>query len=99
MAINAIKTAAEAKLVAAELDRIATNGTMLALMMSMDPEVRGQVSLLAQFIKGLASYATDLREASEGRLDDEEVFETADMSMKVVEGLGALEDFMGGLQP
>lgn len=57
MAINDIKTAGEAKVVARELERIATNGLE----------------------------------------DDAEVFETTEMSMKGVEGLGALEKMFGDL--
>lgn len=97
MAINDIKTAGEAKVVARELERIATNGTMLILMMALDPEMRDKVGLLAQFLKGLSSFAVDLKEAAHGLEDDAEVFETTQMSMKGVEGLGALDDFFGSL--
>lgn len=97
MAINDIKTAGEAKLVSKELDRIATNGTMLVLMMALDPDMRDKVGLLAQFLKGLSSFAADLKTAANGLEDDAEVFETTEMSMKGIEGLGALDDFFGGL--
>lgn len=97
MAINDIKTAGEAKVVARELERIATNGTMLVLMMALDPEMREKVGLLAQFIKGLSNFATDLKTAANGLEDDAEVFETTEMSMKGVEGLGALEKMFGDL--
>lgn len=95
--INGIKTAHEAKVVAAELERIATNGTMIVLMLGMDPDLRPQVALMSQFLKGLMTFAEDLKTATHGLKDDDEVFATTEMDMKVIEGLGAVEDLLGGL--
>jgi hypothetical protein len=97
MAINGIVTAREAKVVAGELDRITTNTTMLLLMVSMDPEMRPQTGLAANFLKGLAQFSEDLKKASKGLEDTDEVFATTEMDMKEVEGLAALEKLFGDL--
>lgn len=97
MAINGIVTAREAKVVAGELDRIVTNTTMLLLMVSMDPELRPQAGLAAQFLKGLTQFSQDLRDATKGISDNDEVFATTNMDMKEVEGLAALEKMFGDI--
>jgi len=99
MAVHGVKTAHEAKIVAAELERISTNGVMLVLMMSIDPQMKDKVGLLAQFLKGLSDFANDLRNAADGVGDEDEVFTTTDMDLKYVEGMGALEKLVGGLTP
>ena len=95
MAINGIVTAREARVVAGELDRIASNTTMLLMMLAMDPETRPATGLAAQILKGLMEFAGDLKTSAEGKADNDEVFSTTNMDMKEVEGLAALEKLFG----
>lgn len=95
MAINSINTVREAKVVSEELNRIVTNTTMLLVMMSMDPELRPQTGLAAQFLKGMARFSEDLKEACKGLTDTDEVFSTTEMDMREVEGIAALEKMFG----
>jgi hypothetical protein len=99
MAINGIVTAREAQVVANELDRIVTNGTMLALMMSLDPETRAAAGAIASVFKGMADFANDLKEACEGKQPTEEVFATASMEMQSINAMAAVENYMDGLKP
>lgn len=97
MAINNIKTAGDARLVASELERIASNGAMVLFMVAMsEPSKRGGTAVAAQMLKGFLEFAKDLTTAAEGLADGEEVFATVDMDMKEVSGMGALEDLFGG---
>jgi hypothetical protein len=97
MAINGIVTAREAQVVAAELDRIVSNTTMLLLMVSMDPGARAQVGLAANFLRGIAEFAEDLKLAAKGLAPTDEVFATTTMDMKEVEGIAAIEKMLGDL--
>lgn len=97
MAINGIKTAHEAKVVAEELTRIAENGGMVLFMIAMsEPGKREATAVAAMMLKGFLEFSTDLKKAAEGLKDDDEVFATVDMDMKQVSGMGALEELFGG---
>lgn len=97
MAINGIKTAREAQVVASELNRIAENSAMVLFMVAMaQPDKREATALAAQMLKGFIEFAKDLEKATEGLGGNDEVFTTIDMSMKEIEGLGAMEELFGG---
>ena len=99
MAINGIKTAREAEVVAGELDRISTNGAMILLMMSMDPELRHTLGPAANILKGLTDFSKDLKEAARGLGDNDEVFVTVGMEMTEIEAQNALEKLVEDLKP
>lgn len=99
MAINGIKTAREAKVVAGELDRISTNGAMIMLMMSIDPEMRAHLGPAANILKGLSDFSRDLKEASNGLDDNAEVFSTASMDMSEIEAKRAVELLVEDFKP
>lgn len=99
MAINGIKTAREAEVVAGELDRISTNGAMILLMMSMDPELRHTLGPAANILKSLTDFSQDLKEAARGLGANDEVFDTVGMEMTRIEAQNALEKFVGDLKP
>lgn len=99
MAINGIKTAREAEVVAGELDRISTNGAMILLMMSMDPELRHTLGPAANILKGLTDFSQDLKEAARGLGANDEVFVTVGMEMTEIEAQNALEKLVEDLKP
>lgn len=99
MAINGIKTAREAEVVAGELDRISTNGAMILMMMSMDPELRPNLGAAANILKGMTDFSQDLKEAARGRGANDEVFATASMHMSEIEAMNAVEKLVEDLKP
>lgn len=99
MAINGIKTAREAEVVAGELDRISTNGAMVLMMMSMDPELRRTIGAAANILKGLTDFSQDLKDAARGLGANDEVFATVSMEMSEIKAKNALEKLVEDLKP
>jgi hypothetical protein len=99
MAINGIKTAREAEVVAGELDRISTNGAMILLMLSTDPEMRPALGAAANILKGLTDFSKDLKEAARGLESNAEVFPTVGMEMSEIEAKNAVDKLVEDLKP